>query len=38
MASEVVYVDGAVMNSGELLRVMARNREDERGLVMHRKN
>jgi hypothetical protein len=32
MASEVVSVDGAVMNSGELLRVMARNRGDYRGI------
>jgi hypothetical protein len=34
MASEVVSVNGAVMKSGELLRVMARNREDERGTEM----
>jgi hypothetical protein len=31
MASEVVSVNGVVMNSGKLLWVMARNREDERG-------
>jgi hypothetical protein len=31
MASEMVSVNGAVMNSNELLRVMAKNREDERG-------
>jgi hypothetical protein len=34
MASEVVFVNGAMMNSGELLWVMARNREDERGTKM----
>jgi hypothetical protein len=34
----VVGIDGLMMNSGELFRLTARNREDERGIEMHRKN